>query len=1357
MTELPAHPSRLLRFMAGCARWALGLTVAFWLVLGAAWAALHGWIVPRIDSLRPQLQEQATRALGVPVRIAAIAAESGGIFPTVELSGVTLLDGEGRAGLRLPRVVVALSPRSLLRFGFEQIYIEAPELDIRRAADGQVFIAGMGFRGQGEPDSRAADWLFSQPEVAIRGGTLRYSDELRGAEPLALTQVDLVIRRSGWRHAVRLDATPAPEWGERFTLRGQFRQPLLSTHPGQWQQWSGQLYAHFPRADVSRLHRHVDLGALSVASGAGAVRAWGDVRRGQLVGGTVDMALSEVQATLGSDLEPLALRSVGGRAGGRRLDGGFEFVADGLEFTTESGLRWPGGRVLVRHLDRGKDSEGELRADRLDLAALSQIAARLPLGPAVHTALDTYAPQGQVDGLSARWRGPLDAPSEYQARAQVRGLALAARGGPRGVAGLAGADVQVDLTQAGGQATLSLHDGHLALPGVFEEPVVPVQRLAATVHWQVEGQRIAVQTGDVRFANADAEGQARLSWHTADAGGGSRFPGVLELTGTLSRADGTRVHRYLPLAVPASARHYVRDAVTRGSANRVQFRVKGDLHEFPYAHGGPGEFRISAHVKDVEYAYVPASLLHAGDKPWPALSGLAGELIFERATMTVQGATGSLAGAPRLRLQPTRARIADLEHPVVEVDGQVNGPLGDMLALVRTSHVAELTHGALDAASATGAAELRLKLNLPVAELAQSTVRGSVQLAGNDVRFVPEAPTVSGARGAVQFTESGFTLAGVQGYALGGDVSLEGGMRTAPSAPPQVRVRAQGTATAEGLRTAGLWDTLTQLAGHASGSTPYALTVGVRRGVAELLVSSDLTGLALQAPAPLAKAAQAPLPLRVERRLTREAAASPSAPLQDELLVELGELARLSWVRALDEAGGARVLRGALAVGEAAREPPAMPASGVVANAVFGQLDADAWLALLQPNAPAGGGAAATTAPTEVLQDYLPTSLGLRAAALTAGGRTLHAVVAGASRQGAVWRANVDATELNGYVEYRPGGAEAAGPGLVHARLARLALPEAPPEQMDALLSDAEQPQTLPALDIVVQDFELRGRRLGRLEIEARNHSAEGGQREWRLARFNLATPEAALTSSGNWALLAGSHERRTAMNFALDIRDSGALLARFGMDGVLRRGKGRIDGQVAWLGPPLAPDWRSMSGQMHVDMQAGQFLKADPGLAKLLSVLSLQSLPRRLTLDFRDVFSDGFAFDFVRGDVKIEQGVAATNNLQMKGVNAAVLMEGRADMEHETQDLHVVVVPEINAMTASLVATAINPVIGLSSFLAQVFLRGPLMQAATQEFHIDGTWAEPRVQRLPRGRAGADVPAQGAATTPEAQGKDKQ
>ncbi|HQQ71396.1 MAG TPA: AsmA-like C-terminal region-containing protein, partial [Alicycliphilus sp.] len=536
---------------------------------------------------------------------------------------------------------------------------------------------------------------------------------------------------------------------------------------------------------------------------------------------------------------------------------------------------------------------------------------------------------------------------------------------------------------------------------------------------------------------------------------------------------------------------------------------------------------------------------------------------------------------------------------------------------------------------------------------------------------------------------------------------------------------------------------LAQLAQHASGASAYALSLGVRRGVAEIQVTSDLVGLALDAPAPLAKAAAAPLAVRFDNQLTAEAAAADSAPLQDRLTLALGDVLRLDYVRALD-AERTRVLRGVVSVGLPAGQAMALPEQGVAASAQLAELDVDAWRTLLERQQ----GTERATA--DQAQDYLPDSLALRVGTLAMQGRSLHDVVAGISRTGATWRANVTARELDGYVEYRQG--EGAAPqDRLYARLSRLALPPSTETQVNALL-DAQQPARLPALDIAVQDFELRGRRLGRLEIEARNRATQDGQREWRLSKLNLAAPEATLTSSGNWALIGGAGsevQRRTSMDFDLDIRDSGELLARFGMDGVLRRGKGRITGQVSWQGSPLSPDYRSMTGQMHVDVESGQFLKADPGLAKLLGVLSLQSLPRRLTLDFRDVFSEGFAFDFVRGDMHVNQGVATTNNLQMKGVNAAVLMEGRADVAHETQDLHVVVVPEINAMTASLVATAINPVIGLGSFLAQVFLRGPLIQAATQEFRIDGTWTDPRVERIqPRKTAPGEASPATPATT---------
>jgi len=94
---------------------------------------------------------------------------------------------------------------------------------------------------------------------------------------------------------------------------------------------------------------------------------------------------------------------------------------------------------------------------------------------------------------------------------------------------------------------------------------------------------------------------------------------------------------------------------------------------------------------------------------------------------------------------------------------------------------------------------------------------------------------------------------------------------------------------------------------------------------------------------------------------------------------------------------------------------------------------------------------------------------------------------------------------------------------------------------------------------------------------------------------------------------------------------------------------------------------------------------------------------------------------------------VASTNNLRMRGVQAVVLMEGQADIEHETQDLRVLVVPELNAGTASLAYAAINPAIGLGTFVAQLFLRKPLMQASTREFRVTGPWDDPKVERVER------------------------
>jgi len=1334
----------LLRNWSALTRWLLAAVLVFWLLLGAVWATMHWLIVPRIDQFRPQLEALATRALGVPVRLGAIVASSNGLVPSFELSDVALFDAQGRVALNLSRVRVSLSPRSLWRLGFEQIYIENPTLDIRRLADGRVTMAGLVVSGAPSMDAGALDWFFSQYEFVIANGVVRYSDELRGVPSLALQQVDMVVRNAGRHHDLRLDVTPPAEWGERLSLRGKFMQPLLTLNRGRWQQWDGQLFVACARVDLSRLQAYADLG-FDLHQGAGALRAWVDVSRARISAAAADVALPQVELKLGAELQVLALQQVQGRLGMRSVPGGVEWSSQALTFETRDGLRWPEGNVrwLSVAAQGAQDAHGELQADQLDLAALAQIADRLPLHAAWRQQLAGYAPKGRVEKLSASWQGDLPAPSRYRVQAQLRQIEVAARVPLPGVRAL---DVDLDLNQDGGNARLNLAAGSVDLAGVLHDSVVALDQASAQASWRRHGEDWSVDVSELRFANADVQGQAQIKWFTNHPQGDatrSRWPGKIDLQATLSRADARQVHRYLPLVIDPEARDYLRLALQAGSAHDVTFTVKGDIDHIPALDARQGVFRISVPFSHVNFAYVPRALQDAAEAPWPALLDASGEVLITGNTLQVKGVRARLGDTGALQVAHAQASIADLLHARVVVEADVKGPLADALKTVRTSALDALTGRALSVASANGQADIALKLSVPVADVDQTTVQGSVRFTGNDVQLTPDTPRLTRTRGVLHYTDRGLSLSGVQARLLGGDARLDGGLQfgqTPPgaqlSAPAAVQITA--TVSAEGLRQATELGFVAPLARYLNGSTPYKASVGLRHGFPDIFISTNLQGMSSSLPLPLQKNEATALPLL----LHWGPAAASAAPANDRIELTLGRQLQVVYERNT-AVTPARVIRGLINLGPQALDTLDLPSSAVHAHVSAQRLDLDAWSGVAEQLGWLGN--AGPNRLDRRAADYLPGTLGLRADSLVAGGREYRELVLGADREGTLWRANVLATELNGYLEYRqPSAATVAGSGgRVYARLARLTLAPAAASEVESLM-DA-QPTSVPALDVVVDDFELRGKHLGRLEVDAINRLAlnagnADAVREWRLNKLNLSMPEATLTASGNWTRLnaqaprsapAAPERRRSVLNFKLDIADGGKLLERFGMAGVVRQGGGKIEGQANWVGSPLKPDYPTLGGALAVNISNGQFLKADPGLAKLLGVLSLQALPRRLTLDFRDVFSEGFSFDFLRGDVTLDKGIAHTNNLQMKGVNAAVLMDGQADLARETQDIKVVVVPEINAGTASLIATVINPAVGLGSFLAQWLLRRPLMDSATQEFRIDGSWADPQVHKL--------------------------
>ncbi len=1357
---------------------AIALVVVAYLLLGASLLSLRYAVLPNAQRFVPWLEQASTQALGLPVHIGSVRSQWQGLLPTLTLRDLVIDDTGGHPALRLASVQALPSWKSLTRMqlSFEQLVIRGADLRITRVDATHLDIGGIpiDLGSSAGKDQRFADWLFSQDQVLVQDSAITWVDKTRNGSPLQLHNVQLELRNSLLHHRAALQAVPPESLGARVQLRADMRQPLFDRHPGNLAAWQGTLWADLPRVDLDALAQWVRLPA-HLSGGAGALRAWLQIGHDyQPQSFTVVAALGTIHAQLDPSLPPLQLRELTGRLNWRRLAHGSQLELAGLR------LRDMDGRLLAPSLLQwrqqqapGAPAEGSLSVGALDLGELEALAQRLPLPAQWRDRLLQLRPQGRIDSANLSWSGDWlkghGLPQRYALKARFSQLgwnspaaAPSAPGeqvGPRktGVVappasapsapalppqlpGIQGLDGSVDANQDGGNARLRMRDGAVALPTVFEAPSLPVSSLDARLSWSRGGDgQWDLQGSQIHLATPDAAGSVNLRYTTQAQG-----PGLLDLSARLDRAQLRAVPQYLPLGIAQVTRDYLRSAIAGGSADDVRFQVQGPLARFPFEQPGSGLFRVDARIHGGVFSPAPRQLLPKGRQAnakdaaanavWPEFHDIDGSFSFSSVGMSARGVSARVGKAV---LQGLELRLPSYQHGVLQAQAQVHAPADEALRYVRNSPLDAALGHALGDARASGPLRLQLALSLPLEHPEKVRVKGHLQLLGDRVRYLPALPAVDGVHGQVDFSESGFSMQLQGADFAGGALQLHGGQ----SQGGPVHIEADGRVEAASLRAAPELRAWTPLLRHLHGSTAFALRVDAPPGQAgpRIQLSSSLVGMAIDLPPPLGKSAQAEETLRVLRAGGNVDGAQPWSLDLDGDLRARGLLQPAA-------AGKPAQLRGlSVALGTAALPPPG---AGVHLNVNLPLLDLDAWKRALSgdgsagsaTNSPSNGSAtnsssngsangSATASPaagaSTPASDWMPTAVALRVGRLTLDGRVFDDVVLGATRSGSLWQANLRSNQLDGGVTWRMGHGDS--PGSVSARLTRLRLPKSSDSDVEHLLD--EHPRSLPAIDLRATDVEIHGHPFDSLQLRAVNRG-RGNARQWQLDDVRLSSPDAVFTASGNWSPTSSgaSAPHRMALGFKLDVKDAGSLLARLGKPGLLKGGKGTLQGTLSWLGSPLSLDYPSLSGQFNLALGKGQFLKADPGISKLLGVLSLQSLPRRLALNFSDVFSSGFAFDRVGADVQLLDGVATTNNFKMSGLNATVFIDGSADLARETQNLYVVVVPDINAGSASLAYALINPAVGLATFIAQLIAHEPLMKALTYGYRITGTWDKPVV-----------------------------
>jgi uncharacterized protein (TIGR02099 family) len=982
-------------------------------------------------------------------------------------------------------------------------------------------------------------------------------------------------------------------------------------------------------------------------------------------------------------------------------DGSRELSLANLDLSTPQGRLLSPGRLVLDW----SDTRGTLKARGVDLAAVAELARRVPLPSAWHERLNELAPVGRAESALLRWQGPLSDPSQPSGELQVTGLGL----GPA-ARGLRLEGVSGQLSLASDRLTLAIDSRNLR---VRAAPYLHAGSLAFDRFWLnavlllAEGWSIRqVEVSRLEFTQPGTQARARGSW----TAGGLDGWGTLVAEGEVPRADVRQIHRFFPTSVSRDAWEWLSQGLVSGSATEGRFKVSGELARFPFRQPGSGVFEVDASARGVTLDPLPASGGRTG--PWQRIEGIEGRVSLRQGSLSIEASQARLpiAGGRPAQLRSVTARIADLlEQPRLQVKGEVQVQAADLLRYLRSSPVRDLLNRALDDWRASGAVQGTLALDVPLLDAQATRVQGQVRLAQNDIQIGPDWPTLQRANGRIDFTETGFSLRDVQGSLLGGAFRIAGG----PEREVGTVLQFAGQLPAPGLQRLADHPLIARLSGQLAYSGSVSLR-GTGR-LPELRIDSSLEGLAIDMPEPLRKAAGERWPLSVA--LIQDA----SRPLQ-QLSAQISGHLQAILERQQGAAGAWQWRRGVLALGT----EPRLPARGLALHLVAPTIDVDGWQRLLASDSPAPAGASSPLS--------LPLSeVSLQTPRLLLANRQLGNLSAqGRQQSGGDWTFQIQSAEVVGRGRYRPAPSIQQAARL-ELRLDKLAIPQETAQDIGRRLQERPTGQRLPSLSLIADSFELQNRPLGRLELEA----VEAAPSDWRLDTLVLSNADAVLRGRGQWrpVVVAGrAPAMRMNLEAELELINAGRLLERLGVPGALSGGRGTLRSSLSWNGLPQGFDLPSLDGDLELVLDRGQFLRAEPGLGRLLSVLSLQSLPRRITLDFRDIFSEGFAFDTIRAQATIRQGLAATDNFRMVGPNGTVALSGSVDLVRETQALRAFVVPQVDAGAASvLYGLAVNPAIGFGTFIAQWLLKEPLARALSFEYSIQGSWAEPQVRRLDR------------------------
>ncbi len=747
------------------------------------------------------------------------------------------------------------------------------------------------------------------------------------------------------------------------------------------------------------------------------------------------------------------------------------------------------------------------------------------------------------------------------------------------------------------------------------------------------------------------------------------LPPVMDIQTDFHDGNGSHASRYYPVGIMKPALvNWLDQAIVSGRVIRGSFLFHGPLAR--------GHFPFhKTHDGHFEVAFDVEDLELAYRQDWPRLRKVAGHVRFHNNDLDIRLQRGRIYGS---RITDAQASIPSLKPlKPIQVSGRLTGPGNDPLRLLRNSPLRHSFASRVRGMALDGNIDLTLDLDVPLHPLKQGekpevSFAALVNFRNNRLILQQQELVLQNIRGQLKADNAGLHATELKAVALGGEIGID----IVPDRQGS-RITARGRLPAQGIVTQ--YPRLGPLS--MTGSANMTVDVHIP-GLAHpeeatrLRIGSSLQGMALALPRPLGKEAAQAIPF--------------------ELNTELGTNRPITTIKYGKQLG--------LTMKQS-------PEEGAALTLQLSFLPLRRWLAFFSAQ--------------QEVSDLPLRRLVLNIDKLEAAPLKAKAFRLELTRRGENWQGSMDSDNIAGKLGF---ATDISSRPLV-LRLGHLAFdtleePTAPgkeglPEEAPSL-----SPDHFPPLDIVANSFRLNGARLGRLELHTRR---EDGHQS--IDKLELHGKLADISAHGSWEPSAGS--TTTWIKGVFTSNDMGRFLKKALHKDLLSGSRTYLSFDLNWPGAPFQFGLEQLQGEAQLDMARGRFLNFKPGLARILGLINFQSLGRRLKLDFKDLYKEGLAFDTILGNFQFDAGYLYTNNLEISGPSATILIAGSLDLINETYDQVLSVSPRLDATLPVAGAIVGGPAAGVAMLLAQQALSKKLEKAQRITYNITGTWDNPRITRL--------------------------